>query len=102
MSLSVAIRTRLSDQFSLDVAFSAPAGVTILFGASGSGKTTVLRAVAGLLRPDRGSISIGPRVLFDRASHNDVATAARRVGYVFQHLALFPHLSVEENLAFGL
>jgi molybdate transport system ATP-binding protein len=102
MSLSVAIRARLSDQFSLDVAFSAPPGVTILFGASGSGKTTVLRAVAGLLRPDGGSISIGPRVLFDHTSHNDVATAARRVGYVFQHLALFPHLSVEDNLAFGL
>jgi len=102
MNLSVAIRRRLSAQFELDVAFSAAPGVTALFGASGSGKTTVLRAVAGLLRPDAGSISIGERVLFDSFSARDVATPKRDVGYVFQHLALFPHLTVEENLMFGI
>jgi molybdate transport system ATP-binding protein len=102
MSLSATIRTRLSDAFALDVAMSVPSGVTILFGASGSGKSTVLRAVAGLLRPDAGSISIGPHVVFDRARGLDVPPHARRVGYVFQHLALFPHLTVEENLAYGL
>jgi len=102
MNLSVAIRARLSDQFALDVAFLAPPGVTILFGESGSGKTTVLRAVAGLLRPDAGSISVGPRILFDASSRQDVATPDRRIGYVFQHLALFPHLTVEDNLAFGI
>jgi molybdate transport system ATP-binding protein len=101
-SLSVAVRAERSDQFSLDVAFSAPPGVTILFGASGSGKTTVLRAIAGLLRPSGGSISVGPRVLFDAASRRDVATPERRIGYVFQQLALFPHLTVEDNLAFGI
>jgi molybdate transport system ATP-binding protein len=101
-NLSVAIRTRLSDDFTLDVAFAAPSGVTMLFGASGSGKTTVLRSVAGLLRPAGGSISIGDRVLFDAVSRRDVPTRARRIGYVFQHLALFPHLTVEENLGFGL
>jgi len=102
MSLSVAIRARLSARFSLDVAFSAPPGVTILFGASGSGKTTVLRAVAGLLRPDHGAISIGSRVLFDASLRKDVSTSDRHIGYVFQHLALFPHLTVAANLEFGL
>jgi len=102
MSLSAAIRTRLSDTFDMDVTLSVPAGVTILFGASGSGKSTVLRAVAGLLRPDAGSITIGTRVVFDRLSGLDVPARERRIGYVFQHLALFPHLSVEDNLAFGL
>ncbi|HET9832437.1 MAG TPA: molybdenum ABC transporter ATP-binding protein [Vicinamibacterales bacterium] len=101
-NLSVAVRTRLSHDFTLDVALVAPPGVTILFGASGSGKTTVLRSVAGLLRPDAGSISVAERVLFDATSHRDVPTRERRIGYVFQHLALFPHLTVEQNLAFGI
>ena len=102
MSLSIGVRARLSESFTLDVALSAPAGVTILFGASGSGKSTVLRAVAGLMQPDAGSITINSRVLFDRTTGRDVPTRERRVGYVFQDLALFPHLSVEDNLAFGL
>src|SRR5215831_14667280 len=102
MNLSLAIRARLSEQFALDVAFLAPPGVTILFGESGSGKTTVLRAVAGLLRPEAGSISVGPRVLFDASSRQEIATRDRRIGYVFQQLALFPHLTVEDNLAFGI
>jgi molybdate transport system ATP-binding protein len=100
--LSATIRRRLSDAFALDVALSVPAGVTILFGASGSGKSTVLRAVAGLLRPDAGSIAIGSRLVFDTVSGLNVPTRERRIGYVFQHLALFPHFSVEENLAYGL
>jgi molybdate transport system ATP-binding protein len=100
--LAATIRTRLSEAFALDVAISVPAGVTILFGASGSGKSTVLRAVAGLIRPDAGAISIGSQVVFDRQRGRDVPTRERRVGYVFQHLALFPHLSVEANLAYGL
>jgi molybdate transport system ATP-binding protein len=102
MTLSATIRTRLSDAFTLDVFLSAPAGVTILFGASGSGKSTVLRAVAGLLTPDAGSITIGSRVVFDASDARNVPARARRIGYVFQDLALFPHLSVEDNLAFGL
>ena len=101
-SLSVSAKTRLSAAFTLDVAFDAPPGVTVLFGASGSGKSTVLRSVAGLLRPDAGAIAIGGRVLFDSATRRHLPTRERRVGYVFQHLALFPHLSVEANLAFGL
>ncbi len=100
--LAATIRARISDTFGLDVALSVPDGVTILFGASGSGKSTVLRAIAGLLRPEAGAITIGSRVLFDRSTGRDVPARQRRIGCVFQHLALFPHLSVEENLAFGL
>jgi molybdate transport system ATP-binding protein len=100
--LSATIRTRLSTAFAMDVALSVPVGVTILFGASGSGKSTVLRAVAGLLRPDAGSITIGSRVVYDASTGRDVPARERRVGYVFQDLALFPHLSVGDNLAFGL
>ncbi len=102
MSVSAAIRATLSGTFSLDVALSVPPGVTILFGASGSGKSTVLRAIAGLLRPDAGAIAIGSQVVFDASAGVDVPVRLRRVGYVFQHLALFPHLSVEANLAYGL
>ncbi len=94
--------TRTLGSFHLNVAFSAPAGITALFGPSGSGKTLTLRCVAGLLRPDRGQVALGQRVLYDRASGVDVATRDRRIGYVFQHYALFPHLSAAANIAFGL
>jgi molybdate transport system ATP-binding protein len=88
--------------FQLGVAFSAPAGITALFGPSGSGKTLTLRCIAGLLRPDRGRVTLGQRVLYDSASGADVATRDRRIGYVFQHYALFPHLSAAANIAYGL
>jgi molybdate transport system ATP-binding protein len=102
MTVSVDIRKRLSPQFELDVSFEAQAGITILFGASGSGKTTVLRCVAGLVRPDAGRIAVGERVLFDSTASLNVAVQQRRVGYVFQQLALFPHMSIEQNIAYGL
>lgn len=102
MTAEVEIRKRLSARFAVDVAFTAPSGFTILFGASGSGKSTVLRCLAGLTRPDAGSIKVGDRTLFDHASGIDVAVQHRRVGYVFQQLALFPHLTVEANIAYGL
>ena len=102
MSLDVRVRTRLSPRFQLDVVFTAAAGTTILFGASGAGKTTLLRSVAGLTSPDEGRIVIGDRVLVDAAAGIDVATPARRVGFVFQQLALFPHLSAAENIEYGL
>jgi molybdate transport system ATP-binding protein len=102
MTASVEIRKRLSARFALDVAFTAPAGFTILFGASGSGKSTVLRCLAGLTRPDAGSIRLGDRTVFDGASGVDVPVQQRNVAYVFQHLALFPHLTIETNIAYGL
>jgi molybdate transport system ATP-binding protein len=91
-----------SQQFALDVAFRALPGFTILFGPSGAGKTTLLDCVAGLATPDAGRISIADRVLFDAAQHIDLPVAKRRVGYVFQSLALFPHLTVEQNVQYGV
>jgi molybdate transport system ATP-binding protein len=102
MTLTVHLAKRLPSGFALDVSFAAEAGVTILFGASGSGKTTVLRSVAGLARPDAGRIAIGDRVLFDSTLRVDVPVPRRRIGYVFQQLALFPHLTVAQNIAYGL
>jgi molybdate transport system ATP-binding protein len=88
-------------EFVLDVEFNAAPGFTILFGPSGAGKTTLLDCVAGLAEPDAGRISIGDRVLFDAAQRINVPVSKRRVGYVFQSLALFPHLTVEQNIQFG-
>lgn len=88
--------------FLLDVEFTAAPGFTILFGPSGSGKTTLLDCVAGLTNPDAGRISVGDRVLFDAGSRIDIPVASRGVGYVLQDLALFPHLTVEQNTEYGL
>jgi len=89
-------------EFVLDVEFNAAPGFTILFGPSGAGKTTLLDCVAGLAVPDSGCLSIGDRILFDAAQRIDLPVSKRRVGYVFQSLALFPHLTVEQNIQFGL
>ncbi|MGB2606603.1 MAG: molybdenum ABC transporter ATP-binding protein [Candidatus Sulfotelmatobacter sp.] len=89
-------------EFSLDVELSAAAGFTILFGPSGSGKTTLLDCVAGLTTPDAGRIAVDERLLFDANAHVDMPVARRSVGYVLQDLALFPHLTTEQNIAYGL
>jgi molybdate transport system ATP-binding protein len=93
--------------FSLEVDFITAPGFTILFGPSGSGKTTLLDCVAGLAAPDTGRIAVGERVLFGKKTHDantyvDVPVAKRGVGYVLQDLALFPHLTVEQNTQYGL
>jgi molybdate transport system ATP-binding protein len=88
--------------FVLDVEFTAPSGVTILFGPSGSGKTTCLRAVAGIVTPDEGRISLGERLYFDSASGFNLPIQQRRVGFVFQDYVLFPHLTAEQNVAYGI
>jgi molybdate transport system ATP-binding protein len=88
--------------FVLDVDVSAPAGFTILFGPSGAGKTTLLDCLAGLATPDAGTIQVGSQVFFDAQTGVTLAVSKRNVGYVFQDLALFPHLTVEGNLAYGL
>lgn len=89
------------EPFILDVELNAPAGVTILFGASGAGKTQTLRAVAGLARPDEGRIAIGSEVFYDSARGVNLPVGRRRVGYLFQNLALFPHMTALENVEFG-
>lgn len=78
------------------------APVTVLFGPSGSGKTTILRCLAGLERPDRGYIRFGDETWFDRARTVCLAPQARRIGYLFQEYALFPHLTVAQNIGFGV
>jgi molybdate transport system ATP-binding protein len=91
-----------ASNFVLDVAVEVPPGFTILFGASGAGKSTLLDCLAGLTRPDEGRIATGGYVLFDSAAGVHVPAPKRRIAYVFQALALFPHLSAEENVAYGL
>jgi molybdate transport system ATP-binding protein len=88
--------------FTLEVAFHAAPGFTILFGPSGAGKTTLLDCVSGLTRPDSGHIAIGDRILFDTAKRIYLPVAKRRVGYVFQTPSLFPHMTVEQNVQYGL
>ena len=88
--------------FLLDAAFDAPSGFTILFGASGAGKTTLLDCIAGLTVPDSGKILIGDRVLFDSSQRINIPLSRRRTGYVLQSLALFPHMTVTQNVAYGL
>jgi molybdate transport system ATP-binding protein len=100
MSLSVRFTHRFGD-FSLDVAFEAPPGVTALFGRSGSGKTSVVNAVAGLLKPSTGRVQLDETVLFDSDRRLSVPVHQRRLGYVFQEGRLFPHLSVRQNLLYG-
>ncbi|MFO0749008.1 MAG: ATP-binding cassette domain-containing protein [Myxococcota bacterium] len=86
----------------LAVSFAAPPGITALVGPSGAGKSTTLALVAGLARPDAGRIALGDTVFFDSASQVDLTPDRRRVGLVFQSLALFPHLSARDNVAFGI
>jgi len=99
--LDVRVVKRLSG-FALDVAFGSDAAVTALLGPSGSGKSMTLRAVAGAIRPDDGRIVVDGEVLFDAARGIDLKPQARRVGYVPQQYALFPHLNVVGNVGFGL
>jgi len=100
--LDIRIRKQLTPSFELDVASSLHRGITILFGASGAGKTTFLDCIAGLSTPDSGRIAFGNTVFFDSEKRMNVPARQRRVGYVFQDLALFPHLTVEANVAYGL
>ncbi|ESJ19476.1 molybdenum ABC transporter ATPase [Cupriavidus sp. HPC(L)] len=105
MTLQVQVSKRLDTadrHFALDIGFSSASRRIALFGPSGAGKTLTLRAIAGLLRPDHGRIVLGKRTLFDEAAGIDVRPQQRRVAYLFQDYALFPHLTVAQNVAFGL
>ncbi|MDM0106360.1 ATP-binding cassette domain-containing protein [Variovorax sp. J22R24] len=89
-------RFDLAAQFATDVPFAA------LYGPSGAGKSLTFQAIAGLLHPSRGHVRLDGRTLFDSARRIDVPAPERRIGYLFQNYALFPHLSVRDNVAFGL
>ncbi len=100
MSFEVRVARRLGEtEVALDL--TADEGLTVLFGPSGIGKTSVLNMVAGLLRPDSGRIAVAGRLLFDGAAGVDVAPEHRRAGYVFQEPRLFPHRRVRANLLYG-
>jgi molybdate transport system ATP-binding protein len=105
MKLLVDIRISLggaSRRFDLEARFESAEDRVVLFGPSGAGKSVTLQALAGLLRPDAGRIVLGDRVLFDKAAGIDLPARERQVGYLFQDYALFPHMNVERNVAFGL
>jgi len=87
--------------FSLDVAFTAGAGITVLFGASGAGKTLTLDCIAGFSTPDEGRILLDGQILFDSGASVNVPPRSRRCGYVFQNYALFPHMTLRRNLEFA-
>lgn len=88
--------------FSLDITLASDSQRIVLYGPSGSGKSLTLKAIAGLMRPDSGHIRIQGRTLFDSAQGIDVRVQERNVAYLFQDYALFPHLTVAQNIAFGL
>ena len=101
--IDVQIKLAVADgprRFELDVAFASSAPVIALYGPSGAGKSLTLQAMAGLLQPVAGHVRIAGRTLFD--SSTNLPTPQRRLGYLFQSYALFPHLTVRQNVAFGL
>ncbi len=100
MSFDVDISRTVGDG-RVSLRFAADDGLTILFGPSGVGKTSVLNMIAGLLTPELGHIVVGGERLFDAGRAINLPTARRRVGYVFQEARLFPHLRVSANLAYG-
>jgi molybdate transport system ATP-binding protein len=88
--------------FRLQVRFQTDSQRLVILGPSGSGKSLLLKAIAGLMRPDRGHIRLDGTPLFDRAAKLDLPTQARQIAYLFQDYALFPHLNVRQNIGFGL
>jgi molybdate transport system ATP-binding protein len=88
--------------FTLDVAFTIQTGITGILGPSGCGKSLTLQCIAGLQSPDEGSILLNERVFFDSSQKINMKTRYRKIGYMFQNYALFPHLTVKQNIAFGL
>lgn len=100
MSFDINLSRKLGE-LTVRAQFNAPRGLTVLFGPSGVGKTSILNMVAGLLQPDKGMIRVASEVLFDSESGVNVAPDHRRVGYVFQDDRLFPHKRVRDNLLYG-
>jgi molybdate transport system ATP-binding protein len=88
--------------FTIDVDIKASDGITVLFGPSGAGKTSILRTIAGIFTPDSGRITLGKRIYFDSSSGECLPIQQRRVGYVFQNNLLFPHLTAEQNVLYGV
>ena len=99
--LSVSLYKKI-DQFILDTHFEIKKGITGIIGPSGCGKSLTLQSIAGLQKPDLGKITLNDRLLYEDSAGVNIKTRHRHVGYVFQNYALFPHLTVKQNIAFGL
>ncbi|MBP2662439.1 MAG: cysA 1 [Firmicutes bacterium] len=99
--LQVMMKKQLAD-FTIDIQFTVENNILVLLGPSGAGKTTILRAIAGLLRPDTGTIIHNERVLFSSTARTFVPPQFRHVGYMFQEFALFPHMNVRKNIWYGV
>ena len=95
-------KKNVSPKFSLQCRFDAGNEIVVLFGRSGSGKTTTLQCIAGLAKPDSGNIRLNGRIFFDNTSKINMPPQKRRAGYVFQNITLFPHMDVKQNVAFAL
>lgn len=100
MSFDIDLSRKLGDRL-IEARFAVPDGLTVLWGPSGIGKTTVLNMVAGLLRPDHGHVRVDGETLFDATAKIDIPVHKRKLGYVFQDGRLFPHLRVRANLLYG-
>ena len=101
--LRAQIRLVRSQEWALDVTLECPAGITCVMGPSGSGKSTILAVLAGLTLPDQGShVTVGKQIWLDRAKGINVPVHQRRLSYVFQGLALFPHMSALHNVTYGM
>lgn len=102
LEVDLRVRPALRSSLIVSAQFRAQAGMTVLFGPSGAGKTTLLMGIAGLLRPESGRVAMGGEPWFDAAAGVNVPTHRRRLGFVMQSLALFPHLTALQNVAYGL
>lgn len=104
--LEIKVKKRLGDNrkngFDLALALKVAGGITVLTGPSGSGKTTLLRLIAGIHQPDEGLIRVGDQIYFDSSRKINLPIQKRRVGFVFQDYTLFPHLTAEQNIAYGI
>jgi molybdate transport system ATP-binding protein len=100
--IKINLGSEQKNPFVIDVDFSSADGIAVLFGPSGAGKTSILRAVAGILNPDAGRIVLNGKVYFDSSERVCLPVERRRIGYVFQDRVLFPHLTAEQNVAYGI
>lgn len=101
MGIYFRIRKKL-DHFSLDLEYEFDHGVLVIQGESGAGKTTILNCISGLTMPDEGRIDFGERVVFDSGTGINVPARMRNIGYLFQNYALFPNMTVQQNIVYGI